>query len=195
MAHIDALPLKDRIANVFLSYTRYIGKLLWPHNLAIFYPFDAGKVPFWQVAVCALLLLAVSILVIRFGRNRKYLPVGWFWFAGTLVPVIGLVQVGLQAMADRYTYIPYMGLFIILAWGLPELLSKWPQRKIALGLSMVISLTTLGILAHQQVGIWNNNFTLFSHAIDVTSNNYIAYNNLGVAYGRTWPLARCDRSL
>ena len=180
--NIESLPLKDRIANVFLSYTRYIGKLFWPQNLAVFYPFDANSFAFWQVAMCVLLLLVISIFVIRFGRNQKYLPVGWFWFVTTLVPVIGLVQVGLQAFADRYTYIPYIGLFIMIAWGLPEFLSKWPQRKIALGLSMVIILTTLGICAHRQVSFWNNSFTLFSHAIEVTQNNYIAHNNLGVAY-------------
>ncbi|MGD1041644.1 MAG: tetratricopeptide repeat protein [Sedimentisphaerales bacterium] len=181
VAHINALSLKDRIANAFLSYARYIGKLFWPQNLAVFYPFDAGGFAFWQVAMCVLLLLVISIFVIRFGRNRKYLPVGWFWFVGTLVPVIGFVQVGMQAMADRYTYISYIGLFIIIAWGLPELLSKWPQRKNALGLSMVIVLTTLGICTHQQVSFWNNSFTLFSHAIGVTQNNFIAHNNLGVA--------------
>ncbi|MGB7581818.1 MAG: tetratricopeptide repeat protein [Sedimentisphaerales bacterium] len=180
--HINALPLKDRITNAFLSYARYTGKLFWPQNLAVFYPFDADSFAFWQVAMCVLLLLVISVFVIRFGRNQKYLPVGWFWFVVTLVPVIGFVQVGRQAFADRYTYIPYIGLFIMIAWGLPELLSKWPQRKIALGLSMVIILTTLGICAHQQVSYWNNSFTLFSQTIEVTQNNYIAYNNLGVAY-------------
>jgi Flp pilus assembly protein TadD len=182
VAHIDILPLKVRTANAFLSYARYTGKLFWPQHLAVFYPFDADSFASWQVAMCVLLLLVISILVIRFGRNRKYLPVGWFWFVGTLVPVIGFVQVGLQGLADRYTYIPYTGLFIMIAWGLPELLSKWPQRKTALGLSMVIILTTLGICTHQQVSFWNNNFTLFSHAIEVTQNNYIAHNNRGVYY-------------
>jgi len=177
---IDALPLKARIANVFLSYTRYTGKLFWPQNLAVFYPFDVNRFAFWQVGVCVLLLLVISIFVIRFGRNRKYLPVGWFWFVVTLVPVIGVVQVGKQAFADRYTYVSYIGLFIMIAWGLPELLSKWPQRKIALGLSMVIALIPLGICTHKQISYWNNSFILFSHAIEVTQNNYIAYNNLGV---------------
>ncbi len=180
--HINSLALKDRIANAFISYTRYTGKLFWPRNLAVFYPFDADSFAFWQVVMCVLLLLVISIFVIRFGRNQRYLPVGWFWFVATLVPVIGFVQVGQQALADRYTYIPYTGLFIMIAWGLPELLSKWPQRKITLGLSMVISLTILGICTHQQVSYWNNSFTLFSHAIEATQNNYIAYNNLGVAY-------------
>ena len=179
---INALPLKYRAANAFLSYIRYIDKMFWPQNLAVFYPFDDNSFAFWQAAMCVLLLLVISILVIRFGRNQKYLPAGWFWFVVTLVPVIGLVQVGSQALADRYTYISYIGLFIMIAWGLPELLSKWPQRKIALGLSMVIILTTLGICTHQQVSYWNNSITLFSHAIEVTQNNYIAYNGLGFAY-------------
>jgi protein O-mannosyl-transferase len=182
MIKIDTLPLEDRVANAFLSYTRYTGKLFWPQNLSVFYPFDVGSFVFWQMVMCVLLLLAVSVFVIRFGRDRKYLPVGWFWFVITLVPVIGLVQVGFQAFADRYTYIPYIGLFIMAAWGLPELLSKWPQRKIVLGLSMVIVLTTLGICTHKQVSFWNNSFTLFSHAIEVTRNNHVVYNNLGVAY-------------
>jgi protein O-mannosyl-transferase len=179
---INTISLQSRVANTFLAYTRYIGKIFWPKNLAVFYPRDIDSFSFWQIAICAMLLLGISVFVIRFGRNRKYLPVGWFWFVGTLIPVIGLVQSGAQAYADRYTYIPYIGLFIMIAWGLPKLLSKWPHRKIALGLSMAIVLTALGICAHKQVSFWNNSITLFSHAIEVTQNNYVAYNNLGVAF-------------
>jgi Flp pilus assembly protein TadD len=179
---INTLSLQSRVANVFLSYTRYIGKMFWPQNLAVFYPFDIRVFLFWRVMLCVLLLVGISFLVIRFGRKQKYLPVGWFWFVGTLIPVIGLVQVGLQSYADRYTYIPYIGLFIMIAWGMPKLLSKWTQRKMALGLSMVIVLTTLGICAHQQVSYWSNGIALFTHAIEVTQNNDVAYNNLGVAY-------------
>ena len=180
--NISALALNDRIANVFLSYTRYIGKLFWPLNLAVFYPFDVNIFAPWQLATCFLLFFIITIFVLRFGRDRRYLLVGWFWFVGTLVPVIGFVQVGLQALADRYAYISFTGLFIIIAWGLPELLSKWPKRNIALGLSMATALITLGICTHQQVSLWNNSYTLFSHIIQVTQNNYIAYNNLGAAY-------------
>jgi protein O-mannosyl-transferase len=184
VTNIDAISLNNRIANVFLAYTRYIGKTFWPRNLAVFYPFDAAGIPFQQIAMCVLLLLVISVFVIRFGRNQRYLPVGWFWFVGTLIPVIGIVQVGSQAYADRYTYIPYIGLFIMIAWLLPQLLSKWPQRKIILGALMVLVLAPLGICAHRQVSYWNNSFTLFSHAIEVTQNNYVAYNGRGVAYGR-----------
>jgi tetratricopeptide (TPR) repeat protein len=180
--NINALPLQSRVANAIVSYTRYIGKLVWPSNLAVFYPFDAEGFLFRRAMLCALLLVGISFLVICFGRKQKYLPVGWFWFVGTLVPVIGLVQVGGQALANRYTYISYIGLFIMIAWGLPELLSKWPYRKIALGLSMVIVLTILGICAHQQVSYWNNGTSLFTHAIKVTQDNYFAHYGLGISY-------------
>ncbi len=197
---IDALSLNKRIANAFLSYADYIGKMVWPTNLAIFYPFNnAVSVSFRLVAISALLLLVISVFVLRYGRSQRYLPVGWFWFVGTLIPVIGIVQVGSQAYADRYTYIPYIGLFIMLAWSLPQLFSKLPsatrlsspKRKIVLGIAMAIVLTTLGICAHRQVNCWKNGVTLFSHALGVTQNNYMAYNSLGVAYdhlGR-WPEA------
>jgi tetratricopeptide (TPR) repeat protein len=183
MTGIAVVPLHIRIANAFLSYAKYVGKMFWPKNLAVFYPFDAGSIASWQVAMSVLLLLVISILVIRLGRRRKYLTVGWFWFVITLLPVIGLVQVGKQAIADRYAYIPYIGLFIAIAWGLPELLWKLPQRKTAMGLSMAISLTVLGIVAHRQASYWQDSATLAWHALEVTQGNYVAYNNRGIAYG------------
>ncbi len=184
VTNIDILPLNSRIANAFLSYAEYIGKMFWPCNLAVFYPFNADITPFWQVAACALLLLGISVFAVYFGRNQRYLTLGWFWFVAALVPVIGIVQVGQQAYADRYTYIPYIGLFIMLAWYLPQLLSKWPHRKIVLGVLMVVVLTAIGVSAHRQTSYWNNGITLFSHTIEVTKNNYIVYNNLGNAYSK-----------
>ncbi len=180
--YIDAFPLKDRIANAFISYAIYIGKMFWPANLAIFHPFEVDNFVFLSAVIYVLLLLIISIFVVWFGRTQKYLPVGWFWYLVTLVPVIGFVQVGYQSFAERYTYIPYIGLFIIITWGLPLLLSRWPQRNIALVPSAVITLLILGISAYKQVGYWKNNFTLYPHAIEVTQNNFIAYNNLGVAF-------------
>jgi tetratricopeptide (TPR) repeat protein len=144
--------------------------------------------------MCVLLLLVISFLVVRLGRNQKYLPVGWFWFLIALVPVIGIVQVGSKAYADRYTYIPYIGLFIMLAWGMPQLLSKLPYRKIILGLSMAAVLTSLGICAHQQMSHWKNSLTLFSHAVEVTQNNWLAYNRLGVAYARLGRLSQATEA-
>jgi len=176
---INTISLQSRIANAFLSYTRYIGKMFWPQNLAAFYPRDIDRFSFWQIAMCAMLLLGILVFVIRFGRKQKYLPVGWFWFLGTLIPVIGLVQAGQQSYADRYTYIPYIGLFIMIAWGLPELLSKWRYRKLTIGISMAIVLAALGICTYRQAGYWKNSFTLFSHALKATQNNYIAHINLG----------------
>ena len=179
------LPLKFRVANAFISYMKYIEKLFLPAGLAAFYPHPLKSVSVLYVVISAAVLLAVTILVLRFAKNRRYLVTGWFWYLGTLVPVIGFVQVGSQAYADRYTYIPYIGLFIMLAWGLPQLLSKLPYRKIVLGSSMVIVLTALGICAHRQTSYWKNSLALFSHAIEVTQNNYMAYNNRGNAYGRS----------
>ncbi len=192
VGNINILSLNNCITNTFLSYAQYIGKMFWPQNLAVFYPFNVvGTIPFWQVVVCALLLFGISFLVIHLGRNQRYLILGWFWFVATLIPVIGIIQIGLHAYADRYTYVPYIGLFIIIAWGLPQLLSKWTsassvessKQRTVLGVSMVIALTALGISAHRQVSYWNNSFKLFSHALEVTQNNYIAYDHLGVAYG------------
>jgi cytochrome c-type biogenesis protein CcmH/NrfG len=181
IAGAGILSLIDRIANAFLSYARYLGKLFVPKNLAVFYPFDSSAIQTWQVVMCVLLLIVITILVIYFGRNRKYLPVGWFWYVGTLVPVIGFVQVGAQAYADRYTYIPYTGLFIMLAWDLPEILTKWQYRKFALNISTALVLAVLGMVSYRQVGYWKNNYTLFLHAVEATNDNAVAYNNLGNA--------------
>jgi tetratricopeptide (TPR) repeat protein len=177
---INTISLQSRIANAFLSYTRYIGKMFWPQDLAVFYPRDIGRFSSWQIILCVLLLLVIFFLAFWFGRKRKYLPVGWFWFVGTLIPVIGLIQSGDQAYADRYTYISYIGLFIMIAWGLPELLSKWRYRKHTIGISMVIVLTALGICAYRQVSYWKNSFTLFTHALEATQNNYVAHTGLGL---------------
>ncbi len=129
VASIEAFPLSDRIANAFVSYVIYIGKMIWPNNLAVFYP-HPGLLPLWQVLGAVLLLIVVTFMVIWAAKRFPYLAVGWLWYVGTLVPVIGIVQVGSQARADRYTYIPLIGLFIMAAWGIPELLKKWryPER-------------------------------------------------------------------
>ena len=170
--------MRTELANVFLSYAKYIGKLFWPQDLSVFYPLNVNSIAGWQIWSCVLVLLLVSVLVIYF-RSKKYLPIGWFFFLGTLIPVIGLVQVGTHAFADRYTYIPYIGLFIMIAWGAAELLSKWQYGKIISGISMVTIIAVLGICTYYQLGYWKNSVTLFSHAVDVTENNYLAHCNLG----------------
>lgn len=176
------VPLMDRVANTLLSYVVYVGKMFWPENMAPFYPIDAGAIGLWECVLYALLLAGVSIFVLRYLRTQKYLAVGWFWFLGMLVPVIGIVLVGYCAYADRYTYASYIGLFVMIAWGLTELLQKWPQRRLILGISAVMALAAMGTYAHRQVGYWKDRITLFSHTIEVTRNNHVAYNNRGAAY-------------
>jgi tetratricopeptide (TPR) repeat protein len=178
----ETIALSDRAGNAFLSYARYIGKLFVPRNLAVSYPFDAGGFVFWQVAMSIVLLIVISIFVIRFRRNHKYLAVGWFWFIGMLVPVIGLVKFTWSSYSDRFTYIPYIGLFIMLAWGLPDFLSKWPHRKIVLSIAAPITLIALGTGAFRQVSVWKDSITLYSHAIEVTHNNALVHNYLGMSY-------------
>ena len=176
-AVISTLPLKDRIANALVSYVTYIGKTMWPVNLACFYPHPLDTLPRWQVGGSLLLLVGISIFVIRAGRRCPYLPVGWFWYLGTLVPVIGLVQVGAQAMADRYTYIPLIGLFLITAWTAAEVGSKRSRLRMSLWVGMLLPFLAVG--SWLQAQSWRTSVTLFEHALAVTRNNQIAHNNLG----------------
>jgi tetratricopeptide (TPR) repeat protein len=175
---VTTVPLMDRVANVFLSYAVYIGKMFWPSNLAVFYPFDAGQFAFWQVALCALLVFAILLFVIYARKKQQYLLVGWFWFVGTLIPVIGLIQFTGSSYADRYTYIPYIGLFIMIAWGAPELVSALPFKKVVIGSCAVALLTALAISTNSQLEYWKNSSAIFTHAIAVTHRNYVAHYNL-----------------
>ncbi len=180
---LNVLPTGVRIANAFVAYIVYVSKTIWPENLAFLYP-HPGMRPFWQVLGAVVLLTAVTLMVIRTAKRFPYLAVGWLWFAGTLVPVIGIVQVGGQALADRYTYVPLIGLFIMAAWGIPELLKKWRYRKEALFASSALILPCLLIVTCIQVGYWRNNLTVYDHAIKVTSRNDHIYRNRGAAYDR-----------
>jgi tetratricopeptide (TPR) repeat protein len=175
----DILSVKLRIANALVSYVNYIGKMIWPQGLAVFYPHPEASLPMWQVVGAGLLLVGISIAVVRLARRYPYLPVGWLWYLGTLVPVIGLVQVGIQAMADRYTYVPLIGLFIIIAWTVPYLAKNWKSKKILLTTATGILLLALMMSSWTQLQHWKNNVTLFEHAINVTTNNYLAHDNLG----------------
>jgi len=181
VVNIDLLPLSMRLANTPVSYIKYIGKMFWPTKLAVLYPYFGDKLSAWLVATSVLILLAVTILVVRLSSKHRYLPVGWFWYLGTLVPVIGLVQVGNQPLADRYTYVPLTGLFIIAAWVLPELLAGWRHRKLLLGLSAASVLLILSVCTFSQVSRWRDSITLYEHTIAVTSDNVFAHYNLGIA--------------
>jgi tetratricopeptide (TPR) repeat protein len=178
-----------RIANIFVSYIIYIAKSIWPINLAVYYP-HRGSWPLWQVLGAVLLLIAVTISVIRTAKRFPYLTMGWLWFTGTLVPVIGIVQVGTQAMADRYTYIPLIGLFVMAAWGIPELLKKWqptrfptPRKKALFGSSAIL-LLSFSIVTWIQVGYWRNDIALYDHSLKVAGPSDVIYRNRGFAYGK-----------
>ncbi|MDO9565133.1 MAG: tetratricopeptide repeat protein [Candidatus Desulfaltia sp.] len=179
---LDVLPLFVRISNALVSYISYIVKMIMPHNLAVLYP-HPGMPPVWQVAGACLLLAFISFIAAKTFKRSPYFTVGWLWYLGTLVPVIGLVQVGSQSMADRYTYIPLTGIFIIIAWGVSDLAARWRYRykKEGLAAGSAIILSILMVTTWFQVGCWTNSITLFSHAINVTENNSVAHNNLGNA--------------
>src|SRR5208337_2953688 len=183
VASLEGIPPGARIANAFVSYIVYIGKTIWPDNLAVLYLY-AGWWPLWQVMGAVLLFIAVTLIVIREAKRFPYLATGWLWFAGTLVPVIGIVQVGRQALADRYTYVPFIGLFIMAAWGIPELLKNWRYRKEALAASSALIFICLFIFTWTQAGYWRNSMALYDHALEVTSQNDIVYTNRGVAYAK-----------
>jgi len=181
---VNTLSLQKGVANAFLSYAKYIGKMFWPQNLAVFYPLDIADIPLWQIVLCVLLLLVISIFAVRFGRKHRYLPVGWFWFVGTLIPVIGLVQSGAQSLADRYTYISLTGLFIIIAFGADRLTAKWNYRKYFLSLLAAVVLGAASVCTSLQLKFWQNSITLFQRAVDVTSNNFLIYNNFANVLGK-----------
>ena len=162
-------------ANAFISYQRYIIKMIWPVWLAVFYPHPIQGVSILHAVMSANVLLVVTILILRFAKNHRYLVTGWLWYLGTLVPVIGLIQVGEQAMADRYSYITLTGLFIIVAWGLPELLEKWSHRKVVLWTFSLVVLSALAVCTYLQQRYWKGSMTIFQHALKVTKNNYLAH--------------------
>lgn len=186
---LEQYALTDRIANALASYVHYIGKMIWPHKLAVFYPHPGSSWTAWQVSGAILLLVGVSILVLRHWRSHPYLLLGWFWYLGTLVPVIGLVQVGEQAMADRYTYLPLIGLFIMIAWGVPERLARYRFARITLPLTVVGLLSALMLVSSLQVRHWRNSIVLYEHALAVTENNYLVHNNLGTVLEKNGNLA------
>ena len=171
--------LSTRLENAIVSYARYLGQAFWPTRLAPIYPYPEGSFKAWQV-VAALLLIGITALVIA-GRRQRYLAVGWFWFLGTLVPMIGLVQVGRQAMADRYAYLPFVGLFIIVCWGL----GNWAKQRhipvpwqASVGVAVLLA---LAVLTHLQIDFWEDNLRLWTRTLQVTNGNYLAEDNLGRA--------------
>ena len=177
-AAVQAYPFPVRIENALISYVTYIVQMFWPTGLAVLYPYQQSP-QLWQAVAAVIILAGITALVLHKWRALPYLAVGWFWYLGTLVPVIGIVQVGLQSRADRYMYIPMAGLLVMLSWGARDLLVKWPSARPVL----IVAATACGIacvsMAYVQAGYWQNSGTLFEHALEVTSNNYVAEYNLG----------------
>jgi tetratricopeptide (TPR) repeat protein len=180
MKTLDAIPLGDRIGNAVITYVKYIGKMIWPHDLALLYPLPQSINP-WQVSGAFLLLVIFSALAIGYRRRHPYLVTGWFWFLVTLVPVIGIVQVGGQSMADRYTYIPLTGLFIIAGWAVPVFMQGWRHRQAILAFLAAVVLSASVAVTWRQVGYWKDNLSLYRHTLDVTIDNYQILNNYGIA--------------
>jgi len=174
---IESLPLGLRLQNVLVSYAAYVGMTLWPARLAAFYPYPASF-PAWQVVGAFGLLVATSLLA-WVVRRHGYLPVGWLWYLGTLVPVIGFVQVGNQALADRYMYVPLVGLLLVVAWGVPDVLARWPGRRLVLPIGAGLVIAACMVRARAQVGHWRDDATLWEHALAVTSGNHVAHNSVG----------------
>ena len=178
---IGTYPIYLRLGNAIISYVNYIIKMIFPLNLAIFYPYPKA-IAAWKILCAGLLLSSITFLIIKSALKAPYFLTGWFWFLGTLIPVIGLVQVGSQSMADRYTYLPFIGLFIMLVWGLDEFFSKKYSKKIIYPLYVIMA-TSFIFTAYFQTLHWKNSQTLFKHAIKVVDNNWLAFNNLGVELG------------
>lgn len=177
----ETFPLGVRIPNAIVSYVAYVGQTLWPSRMIPFYPHPEKTLPEALVVACALGLLLVTYLVFRARRDKPYLLVGWLWFVVTLVPVIGLVQVGNHAKADRYTYIPLVGLFAMAAWGLPQLAGRWKRGTAALTVLACAAIVVLSLVAHRQASYWRDDFTLFEHTLRVSPGNPVAHNDLGIA--------------
>ena len=174
-------PPSVRIENAVGAYFDYVGRLLWPLRLAPMYPHPGDSLPAWQIGVAALFLMTVTVLVLR-HREKRYLVVGWLWYLGALVPMIGLVQVGQQATADRYMYLPMIGLLLMLCGGLADWASDRRPRVAALGVLTTVVFAALGALTYRQVNLWHDSETLWTHAVSVTKDNYVAHVNLGETF-------------
>jgi protein O-mannosyl-transferase len=185
-AAIDQLPFVWRLNNAFVSYATYIWQMFWPARLAVFYPYPNNQLASWQIILAMLFLIAVSLWAILLRRVRPYVLTGWFWYLGMLVPVIGFVQVGEQARADRYTYLPQIGLYILIVWAVAELVpqSRERARRVFFAIAAPTLITALSLCAFVQASHWKNSETLWSHALAVTSDNDVAHNDLGFLFLR-----------
>ena len=177
---LESVPMTLRFSNALVSYVKYLGKMFWPFNLAVLYPYPE-KIPGGQLLLALVILVSVSVAVIWALKGHAYLAVGWFWYLGTLVPVIGLVQAGhWPAMADRWAYVPLIGLFIAIVWGIAEFASVWPHIRRSIPIAATLVMGTLSALTWLQVGYWKSSVELFQHTLEVTTDNPVAHYNIGI---------------
>jgi tetratricopeptide (TPR) repeat protein len=181
MNSMEALSLPLRISNALVSYVTYLWQMIWPANLAVFYPHLYEQVPVWHVAGAITVLLSVSVLAFALRKSRPYLVTGWLWYLSMSLPIIGIIQVGSQAHADRYTYLPHIGLYLIVAWGAVDLVAQWRKRGQVLRRAGLILILALAWEAWRQTAYWRDSKSLWTHTLAVTSDNYVAHNNLGLA--------------
>jgi hypothetical protein len=174
------IPLADRLGNALVSYVVYIAKMFIPVHLAIFYPYRDG-LTLLPVIGSAFILILITVVVLVYARRLPYLFVGWFFYLGTMLPVAGIIQAGQQAMADRYTYLPLIGLFIMIVWGFHELVSKWRHARVLSVAAAVVAIVPLILLSWVQIGYWKNSISLFRHTLEVTRDNHLAHACLAVA--------------
>ena len=182
---VTEVSVSARLENVFVSYARYIGKALWPSRLNPMYPRQGNSLPAWEVVGSVMLLIALSMLAVHW-RDRRYLTFGWFWFLGTLVPMIGIITVGEQSMADRYAYIPFIGLFVAIVWSFNVVASSWrvPNVNVWRAGAAVFTVFILGCLTYRQLAYWRDDETLWRYTLSVTERNYMAHNNLALALAK-----------
>jgi tetratricopeptide (TPR) repeat protein len=178
----EQLPMSERIINAVVAYVVYIRQMFWPTELAVFYPHPENRLTIWEVGLALIILVGVTAAAFVLRKKAPYFVTGWLWYLGMLVPVIGLLQVGWQGHADRYTYLPQIGLYIAVAWAVTDLTRSWRFQRIALGTAAVLLIGALSCCAWVQTSYWRNSETLFTHALAVTSNNDVALNNLGIIF-------------
>jgi hypothetical protein len=178
----EQLPVSARINNAIVSYVIYIRQMFWPAKLAVFYPHPENRVPAWEIFLGLIALIGITATAFVLRKKAPYFITGWFWCLGMLVPVIGLVQVGWQGHADRYTYLPQIGVYIALSWGVVDLTQQWRFQRMVLGAAAVVVAGALSLRAWLQTSCWHDSETPFTHALAVTSNNDVALNNLGILF-------------
>ncbi|MBO0694601.1 MAG: tetratricopeptide repeat protein, partial [Verrucomicrobia bacterium] len=182
VGHAEELPIWERIDNAVVSYVLYLWQMLWPVRLAVFYPHPENRLPFGEIIFSLLLLICITVVAVALRKRRAYLITGWLWYLGMLVPVIGLVQVGWQGRADRYTYLPQIGLYIAITWALADLTVLWRHQHRVLSTAAIVVVGAFSLCAWVQTSYWRDSETLFRHALAVTTNNDVAENNLGIVF-------------